>query len=841
MPQAVSDSLEVTLRSVDGLDEYKERKIILAPNSKVPVGRASKSNTKNLRAAPSNAYIDSPVVSRDHAVISAKLACGTPTVYIRDCGSMHGTILNEDRLDKGRDLPLKNGDVLQFGFDVHRDNDTFIAQKFRFECKPVLIPTREEASAPKTFAVPQSDTSDEEESEEESSVIDGSEHESISSVADKRPSPIRAPREIQHPATDHLGSQSNPVNISDDTDKIVVIEVDDDEEPVASAVIPPRPSMAAVTTNAEATPLVQSGVTKHPVTPPETKEEEVLRITIPPSPEGGEDGESANRVSLSPRSYRFQSYLDNLEDDSDCGDGHSVSSDISHQEMSCSIHAHADSESESSAINDEIEYGEIESNAGSDDNSEHSMNNLPGVEFEADGFASDDSDDSASGEEDEESDAACRLKMIDMLNNARQRQEGGSSVLCTNQRSVSDVLPPSSMERVEHAMKSPTKTAVLHPIPSTVPQNVETVRSSGIPMSFMLNEKDQMPSTPSSSMKDSSDKVHEDNTSNRPNHTESWFAKRAATPKNSEVKQADVGTLEFFNDFFEPSSWNANTVPVQPRPVAPKQMPWQLSIRENPSVDFTPFPFARDEAWSGSAWNEGLSASQSRFHAYSSLPYSDGGIANSPYRPIADNSRTFTRYPNDRNYPSSPAKPLDSFVSSSAPQNSYSTFARKPVVAMSTPVIEQPMPQLAAPSTSKDANSSIPLPDRHITSAPAGPVAPEGQKTKTGMSIPEIVEDTTVQSTKPSTNLKRKADAVELEQEESAVDEVPSTKSDEASSDVRSNVLQSRVPDHRAAAPEKPRKRTRLSQFAATAVAGVVVGAVGAVGALIYLPETVFQ
>ncbi|OCK87434.1 uncharacterized protein K441DRAFT_356905 [Cenococcum geophilum 1.58] len=133
-------ALEVTLRSIDSLDEFPERKILLTPNSKISIGRASKNAYKNLRSSPSNAFIDSPVVSRDHAIISANSSCGVrdptpshvlhptnlfhqiPTVYIRDSGSMHGTLVNKVRLEKSKDHQLKNGDILQFGTDVHRDN-----------------------------------------------------------------------------------------------------------------------------------------------------------------------------------------------------------------------------------------------------------------------------------------------------------------------------------------------------------------------------------------------------------------------------------------------------------------------------------------------------------------------------------------------------------------------------------------------------------------------------------------------------------------------------------------------------------------------------------------------
>ena len=112
---------DIVLRAADGFDEYHERKLTLRPGNRITVGRASKNLQKpELMTAPNNAFIDSPVISRAHAALTGHSS--PPAVYIADNGSMHGTLLNGNRLDAHRPTKLKNGDLLQFGADVTRDN-----------------------------------------------------------------------------------------------------------------------------------------------------------------------------------------------------------------------------------------------------------------------------------------------------------------------------------------------------------------------------------------------------------------------------------------------------------------------------------------------------------------------------------------------------------------------------------------------------------------------------------------------------------------------------------------------------------------------------------------------
>jgi pSer/pThr/pTyr-binding forkhead associated (FHA) protein len=165
-------AFRVTLRDVDGFEGFDSRQFVLALNSTFPIGRASKNNAKaNLMPANSNAYIDSPVISREHAVLSANANSGEPQVYIIDKGSMHGTIVNGERLPAHTPTQLSTGDRLQFGIDVNRNEGTpsdpvsshstdpspsefFVARKYEFEAH---LNTAQSTPFSKGFTVPDSD------------------------------------------------------------------------------------------------------------------------------------------------------------------------------------------------------------------------------------------------------------------------------------------------------------------------------------------------------------------------------------------------------------------------------------------------------------------------------------------------------------------------------------------------------------------------------------------------------------------------------------------------------------------------------------------------------------
>ncbi|KAI4639266.1 hypothetical protein J4E93_009445 [Alternaria ventricosa] len=179
----------IVLRDAKRYDTYETREFDLPLNSEFPIGRASSNAAKReLMAAPHNAFIDSPVISRQHAVLSANANSGVPEVYVTDKGSMHGTMLNGQRLSANTPTKLNDGDVLQFGTDVNRNEGT----SSRRPSKPPLTlaseltPTHTEFFVARTytfesqlsrpfslgFTVPDAESDEEEVAERRGSQID---------------------------------------------------------------------------------------------------------------------------------------------------------------------------------------------------------------------------------------------------------------------------------------------------------------------------------------------------------------------------------------------------------------------------------------------------------------------------------------------------------------------------------------------------------------------------------------------------------------------------------------------------------------------------------------------
>jgi hypothetical protein len=141
----------VTLSPVYAPDSLPFRSLTFASNNDTaPLGRASKSESKNLVPAHDNAWFDSRVMSREHAVLSVSLEtqvrCCRPalqavqadllqTVFIRDHGSMHGTLLNETKIQPKKNIPVNNGDILTFGSEVLRGDRMWTATSYlSFPC-----------------------------------------------------------------------------------------------------------------------------------------------------------------------------------------------------------------------------------------------------------------------------------------------------------------------------------------------------------------------------------------------------------------------------------------------------------------------------------------------------------------------------------------------------------------------------------------------------------------------------------------------------------------------------------------------------------------------------------
>ncbi|PSN72372.1 hypothetical protein BS50DRAFT_569877 [Corynespora cassiicola Philippines] len=202
-----AEDVQVTVRSKEGFEyPHPERTFFLRPSQPMPIGRASSSAAKaHLASAPDNLFIDSPVISRDHAVLSTEPADGRLKVLLTDVGSMHGTFVNDEKLSPNTPRQLSKGDTLQFGLDITRNQDFFMARQWKFEYHPRSerdnTAPKPEPSFSRGFSVP-------EDSEDDMDM-------EIDELLSSSPA---------------AGSQSNPVTIEDAEEgpRIVVLDPEED-------------------------------------------------------------------------------------------------------------------------------------------------------------------------------------------------------------------------------------------------------------------------------------------------------------------------------------------------------------------------------------------------------------------------------------------------------------------------------------------------------------------------------------------------------------------------------------------------------------------------------------
>ena len=121
-------TVSVGLHSQDG--ELSRSFTLDSSNPSIRIGRASKSYEARLQAQADNVWIESPILSREHAVIAVGDSTSTGLI-IRDTGSTHGTFVENRRLVPNNDYGLKNWDKIVFGTPV-----TSGRRKFRAHLHP---------------------------------------------------------------------------------------------------------------------------------------------------------------------------------------------------------------------------------------------------------------------------------------------------------------------------------------------------------------------------------------------------------------------------------------------------------------------------------------------------------------------------------------------------------------------------------------------------------------------------------------------------------------------------------------------------------------------------------
>ncbi|KAL7927852.1 hypothetical protein ACQKWADRAFT_278019 [Trichoderma austrokoningii] len=143
---------------------FPTRRLLLRKsNTTIPIGRMSKKNGVFI-ARENNGWIDSAVMSRDHAKLIFDPQ--SHSVFIKDIGSLHGTFFNNTRLKNHQAQALKDGDLIQFGIPIERGSEISPPCIMR---AGIQLGMPSSPQGPTVFRVP--DDSDDEASGEEDNAI----------------------------------------------------------------------------------------------------------------------------------------------------------------------------------------------------------------------------------------------------------------------------------------------------------------------------------------------------------------------------------------------------------------------------------------------------------------------------------------------------------------------------------------------------------------------------------------------------------------------------------------------------------------------------------------------
>lgn len=224
----------------------------------VVVGRASKNVDKGLVAARENAWFDSPIMSRKHAVFS--INSEAKAAFIQDFKSTHGTFVSGRKLLQYENCRLKDWDVITFGVKITAGTETYPPRAFtvnvswRSWSEPSLT---FHPWTPGTFQVPDDDhDSLSDISRADSSVVLASHRRTYSVPStdsewddDDCVALERGPTQDSLNPTPHLpassvgASQANPIDIDQGQQQSINLDSDDDgPEILPIDATPPAPT-----------------------------------------------------------------------------------------------------------------------------------------------------------------------------------------------------------------------------------------------------------------------------------------------------------------------------------------------------------------------------------------------------------------------------------------------------------------------------------------------------------------------------------------------------------------------------------------------------------------------
>ncbi|KAK1052079.1 hypothetical protein LTR74_016624 [Friedmanniomyces endolithicus] len=224
MTAAVPISLTPTFKGTEDKDD--QRLLNLTHSEPITIGRASKSDIKNLQGAKHNALFDCPIISRQHAEVQLHpYKARHEQVTITDKNSMHGTSVNMHRLKANEPWVLRTGDSIKLGDKVTRGTETHRGTDVIYRrCEEVANPTSSTiatTTATRTFTVP-SDSED----ESDNSSVDVPIPTSSANTTPEQPKAM-------------LGSQQKPIDVEKNTSFKTVINLDDDNDD--ELMFPPLP------------------------------------------------------------------------------------------------------------------------------------------------------------------------------------------------------------------------------------------------------------------------------------------------------------------------------------------------------------------------------------------------------------------------------------------------------------------------------------------------------------------------------------------------------------------------------------------------------------------------